>query len=181
MKKLLVLLLMLSFYEVSFAKYLIQVKYHYKLWSGHGVNMYYSEDDLVQLYMRISRVDTMTEKSFLEAFLLPMHERNYYGGNCVRKQEKLKDVFRYFKSKRKKVMTIENKFHSIEISIIQADYEICSFLTEGRFPCNCNYNNTAVLVSRPRFISWRKNERKLFSEIRKQLQMLVAQTDTGGI
>lgn len=143
--------------------------------------MYYSEDDLEQLHKRITRVDTMIEKSLLEAFLLPLHERNYYGGNCVRKQEKLKDVFRYFKSKRKKIMTIENKFHSIEISIIKADYEICSFLTEGRFPCYCYYNKTAVLISRPKFISWHKNERILFSEIKKQLQMLVAQTDSGGI
>jgi hypothetical protein len=174
MKKIYIIIcLVFLSHNVSSAKYLIRLVYNYKVWSGHGVEMYFSEDDLEQLLNRLNKIDTLTERNLLAAFVLPIDERNNSMDICLRDDEKIGDLREYFSSLKTKTINLDGESHRVKMTVIYADYSLCHYDPEVGFPCDCSYTKEAVLITIPNQTCWQKKDKKKLKLIIKRLETLV--------
>lgn len=163
------------------AGYLIRLEYHNKTLVGHGVEMFYCEDNLDSLLFKLceAKIDTLTERELLATFRLPIDELNL-NDKCFDKREIAKyDISKYFFSPKKKVLKVEGVNHQIKMSVIKAEYQICKFRLEYKFfgSYDCSYKEACSLISEPKLLVWNKSEKKHLRAIKAALYRLVSKSE----
>lgn len=179
MKKFLFLVLLLSFAQKSNGQYLISLIYHYKVWSGHGVEMYYSTQSLNKIYNKVISLDSaVTERELLEMLGTPLISNDVLPSegddSCaalIQSRFKLRDWFHCFYVNKK---TVNTKTHYIELKVIKAEYSLCKFVLYTNYfsSYNCNFKVAGTLLNHPKrnVLNLNRRERQLMRKIKYALE-----------
>lgn len=166
-KRLLILLLIISTSSVCNAKYLIRLTYRYKLWVGHHVEMYFSEESLRRLTQRIQDVDSLEERALLMSFNLPIYEYSIEEEYCNDSALFVDDLSNLFSwGCKKKVITINTNTYFLSLELVKSEYSVCIFPLYIKLwgSYDCSFKKAVVLTSMPKSVKWNKDE---IDEIKK--------------
>jgi hypothetical protein len=163
MKRVVILTLLLVWnLNLSYAQYLVRFVFEYKLLAGHYEELYYSVNNLNELHLVLSNVDTVEEYNISKQLGTLLDPDNVGEENCIVPVSINVNFVDIFKTKQKKTIELNNDFIKVRIEIVKSHYQLCIFpIYNKRFTGNPGFKQMGVLKSAPIFLQFNKYERNI--------------------
>ncbi|OSZ78498.1 hypothetical protein CAP35_09670 [Chitinophagaceae bacterium IBVUCB1] len=154
------------------AGYLVQLNFAYNLWEGHWLTMYYSANNLHDLYSRLQTIDTITERKILAAIGTPLHERNQSEENCVVPNSIKVNYEKLFNKQSVRKVTHQTKEIFLEIKILNCDYQLCTFPLTNKYwgSYDVSFKEAGVIISEIEYNNWTNDDRYILKKISKTIE-----------
>lgn len=165
-----IFLLLLS--NVSFSQILIKVNFKNNSFEGHGIEMYYTINNIQTLDSLLCKLKVNNERKFLNSFGLPISE--FADGNCIEKDNYFTDVEELLKSDKSYKMQYLSNNYDLAIFIVKAKYNVCTYDLKfsGWGSYNGNFRKAGIIIEKPVFYEFSESEHKIINKIEKRITKL---------